>query len=74
MDLRKMYDDVVELQEDLKRKIAMEALADYTIPTVHGPLINYRQVKALAASYELQEYLANRIAIAVEAGELDSED
>ena len=33
--------------------------------------LDYKLVKALAATYELQDYLANRIAQAVASGELD---
>lgn len=33
--------------------------------------LDRNQVKALAATYELQDYLANRIAQAVAAGELE---
>ena len=36
--------------------------------------LDYKVVKALAATYELQDYLANRIAQAVADGELDPDE
>lgn len=46
-DLYEVYDGVVELQPMLLRRIAC------------GTNPDYRYVKALAACYELQEFLAN---------------
>ena len=71
MDLRKMYDDVMELQHELRIKVGIQALADYTKRTPYGPGLNYRQIKALAACYELQDYLSHRIEVAIEDGELE---
>lgn len=36
--------------------------------------LDYKAVKALAATYELQDYLANRIAQAVATGEIDPDE
>ena len=55
IDYRAGYDFIMTLQAEL----AQSELEDFRI------------VKALAATYELQEYLANRIARAVAAGELE---
>lgn len=71
MDLRKMYDAVLDLQADLRSRVGAMAVADVTHPCHLGPMYNYRLIKALSATYELQEYLAYAIAEAVEAGELD---
>lgn len=57
IDYRAGYDFIMELQAELRE----------------SELSDYRIVKALAATYELQDYLANRIAIAVAAGELEPE-
>lgn len=54
-DYRAGYDFVMELQAELREL----------------ELWDYRVVKALAATYELQDYLANRIAKAVADGELE---
>ena len=62
MDLRAMYDAIIELQHDLRFEIQSYTLLSEA---------DYRKVKALAATYELQDYLANRIAEAVNAGELE---
>lgn len=55
IDYRAGYDLIMALQAELAER----------------ELDDYRVVKALAATYELQEYLANRIARAVAAGELE---
>jgi hypothetical protein len=55
IDYRAGYDLIMALQAEL----------------AEGEIEDYRVVKALAATYELQEYLANRIAEAVAAGELE---
>ena len=60
--LRATYDAMLQLQEDLR----FEIQAATTVSEV-----DYRTIKALAAALELQEYLANRIAAAVEAGEIE---
>lgn len=57
IDYRAGYDFILELQAEL----------------MESGLSDYRVVKALAAAYELQDYLANRIASAVAAGELEPE-
>ena len=56
MDYRQFYDYVMEEE---KRLMSLDVLQDY------------RLCKALAACYELQEYLANRLGEMVERGELD---
>ena len=62
MNLRAMYDSIVNLQRDLRFEIqAAPTIAD----------ADYKQIKALAAAMELQEYLANRIAADPASGELD---
>jgi hypothetical protein len=55
IDYRAGYDLIMDLQEEL----------------AESDLTDYRVVKALAATYELQDYLADRIAKAVAAGELE---
>ena len=57
------YDFIIELQEELAAKQQDE----FGVP-------DYKAVKALAAAYELQDYLANRIAQAVATGELDPDE
>ena len=59
-DYRAGYDFIVALQEELAAKHHDAELGD----------LDYEIVKALAATYELQDYLANRIAQATAAGEL----
>ena len=58
MDYRQFYDYVMQEEERLKA------------PDVRQ---DYRLCKALAACYELQEYLANRIGEMVERGEIDDD-
>lgn len=55
IDYRAGYDFIMELQEEL----------------IRNGLLDYKTIKALAATYELQDYLANRIAKAVADGELE---
>lgn len=60
VDYRAGYDFIMELQEELAAKQRDEF-----------GVLDYKAVKALAATYELQEYLANRIAQAVADGEIE---
>jgi hypothetical protein len=55
IDYRAGYDFIMALQQELRT----------------GDREDYRVTKALAATYELQDYLANRIAKAVADGELE---
>ena len=55
IDYRAGYDFIMELQAEL----------------INDGLLDYQTVKALAATYELQDLLANRIARAVAGGELE---
>ena len=52
MDYKAIYDAILELQEHLTQE-----LYDVEIGCV-----DYKTVKVLAATYELQDYLANQIA------------
>lgn len=61
-DYRAGYDFIMALQGELVKNIHAEFGLDY------------KAVKALAATYELQDYLANRIAQAVNTGELDPDE
>lgn len=70
MDLRATYDAVMELQADLRSRVGGMAVADVTHPCHLGPLYDYKLIKALSATYELQEYLAGAIA---DAGLIDPE-
>ena len=58
MDYRQFYDYVMQ-EED--RLTALDVRQDY------------RLCKALAACYELQDYLANRLGEMVERGEIDDD-
>lgn len=62
VDLRDTYDAIMKMQQDLQYEIQSYTLLSEA---------DYRKIKALAATYELQEYLANRIAQAVNDGELE---
>lgn len=53
MDLKAMYDGIMELQGELRYEIQSNVLLSE---------VDYRLVKALGACYELQEYLAGRLA------------
>lgn len=61
MDYRAAYDMIMELQAEL--------IEDHDDPLFQRP--DYQKVKALAATYELQDFLANRIAELVNAGVLE---
>lgn len=61
MDLRALYDAILELQE---RLVGQHHDAE-------AGCLDYKAIKALAATYELQDYLANAIPIAVATGELE---
>lgn len=58
IDYRAGYDFIMELQAEL----------------INDGLLDYQTVKALAATYELQDFLANRIAREVASGELEPEE
>lgn len=60
-DYRSGYDFIMALQEELAAQHHDAEIG----------CLDYKVVKALAATYELQDYLANRIAKAVADGELD---
>lgn len=64
MRLRELYDAIQDLQFILQTEV--DAGQD-----LFNRATDYRDIKALAATYELQEYLANRIAASVDAGLLD---
>lgn len=63
-DYRTCYDSIIELQEELVAQIHDAEIG----------CLDYKIIKALAATYELQDYLANRIAQAVATGELEPEE
>lgn len=65
-DYEACYDLIMQLREELTAKHHVEGIG----------CLDCRAIKALAATYELQDYLADRIARAVAAGEmeLDPED
>lgn len=71
MDIRDTYYAVMELQTQLYTEVLDDAEKErqYTAHVQSDP--DYRKIKALAATYELQDYLAAAIADAVESGELD---
>lgn len=52
MNLKETYDAIIALQKDLSK-----VLQDKPLSTG----MYYREVQALAAAYELQDYLANRL-------------
>lgn len=71
-DLRAAYNIIMELQNNLQTElipVAAKTLLEY--PHGHPEDADYRKVKALAATFELQEYLANAITAAVSACDLD---
>lgn len=61
VDYRAGYDFIMALQKELTAKQHDAEVG----------CLDYKAVKALAATYELQDYLANRIAQAVAAGEFE---
>lgn len=62
-DYRAGYDFIMALQQELAAKQHDEF-----------GVLDYKAVKALSATYELQDYLANRIAQAVATGELNPDE
>lgn len=62
MTLNLFFDAVMELEAELEQNHDSEILPGVT---------DYKKVKALAACYELHDFLAERIAAAIDAGELD---
>lgn len=56
-----LYDAIMELQKDLRFQIQSHVLISDA----------YREIKALAATYELQEYLAGAIAADMAAGKIE---
>lgn len=62
MGLQELYDAVVNLQEILRTELHIGT------DLIARPTDDYHHIKALAATYELQEYLAKRIAAETNAG------
>lgn len=64
MGLKNLYDRIIDLQLILKTELQVgEDLSNNTV--------DYRHIKALAATYELQEYIAGRIATEIRADLMD---
>ena len=63
VDLRAAYDVVLALQERLTNELHEAEVGR----------LDYKAVKALGAAYELQDYLAKAIALAVATGELEAD-
>lgn len=61
----------MELQEELNRQLLEEAADEMRHKPHLRSVPDYKVIHALSATLTLQDYLANRIAAAVEAGELD---
>ena len=61
VDYRACYDLITDLQHDLAGQHHDAEIG----------CLDYKVIKALAATYELQDYLSNRIAIAVAMGEIE---
>lgn len=59
MGLKEIYDAVVNLREILHAELNID-------DNLIDQPANYRHIKALAATYELQEYLASRLAATVD--------
>lgn len=60
MDYRAAYRMVVDLQEQLQAEVL--AVAEQELQQKeHLRRLDYKQIQALAATYELQAYLANKI-------------
>lgn len=66
MGLQELYDAIVNLREVLRNELHTGT------DLIARPTDDYRHIKALAATYELQEYLANRIAAADKNGAEES--
>lgn len=64
VDYRAGYDFIMALQQELEAKHHDELF----------DTLDYKVVKALAATYELQDYLAARIAQGVASGEIDPDE
>lgn len=71
MDYRAAYDMIMDLQEELNLQILEDAMEELKVKPSLRSGLDYKPVKALAATYELQDFLANRIAELVNAGELE---
>lgn len=76
MDLRETYDAVMAIQEQLQVSLLEDAGKELQYKPSLRSAPDYRKVQALAATFTLQDFLANEIARAVAAGELpeDPED
>lgn len=77
LDLKAAYNTIMDLQHRLRADlipVAAKILLEY--PHDHPNDADYKKIKALAATYELEDYLLNAIADAVATGklELDPED
>lgn len=67
MGLKNLYDRIIDLQLILQTELQVgEDLSNHTV--------DYRHIKALAATYELQEYIAGRILTETSVGLMEAAD
>ncbi len=64
MDYQKLYDAMTWIVAELEE--------DHDVPELQRP--DYRKIKALAAGYEMMDYLANRISAEVSSGKMSPPD
>lgn len=74
MDLRKSYDNIMELQEQLQTELLEEASQELQHKQHLRSAPDYKKVHALSATFTLQDYFANAIAAAVNSGELEPDE
>ena len=60
MDYNAAYEMVMDLQQQLRTEVLADAANEQQYAE-HLRHLDYRTVKALAATYELQEFLADRV-------------
>lgn len=60
--VRELYVSLLQLEQEIQAQLTHEVGVDLTFSEHQRSGPNYRTVKALAAVYELQDYLANEIA------------
>lgn len=63
MDYERFYRDILELQADLQTELLLDAEDELAVKESLRRPPDYKKVRALASTFDLQEYVAGLVAI-----------
>ena len=67
MNLQDMYDFTLNIQKTLEEELLIDAEEQLKVPIRLRRSPDYKAKKALAATYDLQEYLASQLSVTANA-------